>query len=64
MRYNCLCIILCRSGVRPIQGQLQYEDFMLKFWNRSERSLVHRIVTNNFHWYACTNKYVKYEETK
>lgn len=40
---------LSRIGVRTIHGQINYQEFLLKFWNRSPMGMVSRIISNSLH---------------
>lgn len=44
-----MTIVLNRCSIRTLRGQIAYNEFLMKFWNRSESGLVNRVVTNGFH---------------
>ena len=41
--------ICCRCGIRGVRGQINFREFLNKFWNKTETGIVHRIITNRNH---------------
>ncbi|KAL5020755.1 hypothetical protein ScPMuIL_002162 [Solemya velum] len=42
---------LSRCGLRSIQGQINYREFLSRYQSKSENSITHRIVTNQNHMF-------------